>query len=166
MKNVLIVLICTCFLSCDNSSNKVSTTTDSSAAISGDFSKDEQAIKDAVNDGVTKINAGDSTGFIAILSDDVEVIPAGQPSVRGEAARKWAHDFFRAYNVQLKPYSNVEVSISGDLGYHRYDYEWTVTPKNSGPTITEKGSGIHILRRQPSGKWLVIKDIWSPLPAA
>ena len=167
MKHVLIILICTSLLlSCGNSSNNEITKSDSSATKSVDFSKDEQAIKNTVNDAQTKLAAGDTTGFIATLSDDIEIIPGNEPPVRGEAARNWVREVIKANNVQIKPNTNGEVGISGDLGYYRYDFEWTVTPKTGGQPMNEKGSEIVLVRRESSGVWVLIKAIWALLPPA
>jgi ketosteroid isomerase-like protein len=123
---------------------------------------DVEAIKRAVKQEVTATNAGDLESFFAILSADNEIIPPNQPAVRGEQARQWLRDFMDQFTMQLEPYSNEEVVVAGDLAFHRYSFEWTVSPKGGGDSITERGAGIHILQRQQDGSWVLVKDIWNP----
>ena len=123
---------------------------------------DVEAIKSAVKQEVAAANAGDLESFFAILSADTEIIPPNQPAVRGEQARQWLRDFMDQFTMQLEPYSNEEVVVAGDLAFHRYSFEWTVSPKGGGDSITERGAGIHILQRQQDGSWVLVKDIWNP----
>ena len=58
-------------------------------------------------------------------------------------------------------YSNQEVLVDGDLAYHRYSYEVTVTPKDGGDGYSTSGDGIQILQRQQDGSWKIKKDIWN-----
>jgi ketosteroid isomerase-like protein len=122
---------------------------------------DVEAIKNVARDEVAAGNAGDLESFLAILSDDIEIIPYGQPAVRGEQARQWIREFMDQATIQIT-YTNEEIVLDGDLGVHRYSFEWTVTPKGGGDSIHERGAGIHVMKRQSDGSWKIAVDIWNP----
>jgi uncharacterized protein (TIGR02246 family) len=122
---------------------------------------DVEAIKNVGREEIAAANAGDPERFISILSDDIEVIPYGQPAVRGEQARQWLREFLDQATLQVA-YTNEEVVVDGDLGIHRYSFEWTVTPKGGGDSVQERGAGIHVMRRQSDGSWKIATDIWTP----
>ena len=122
---------------------------------------DVEAIKSVASQEVSAGSAGDLESFFSLLSDDIEIIPPNQPSVRGEQARQWLRDFLDQFTMQLEPYSNEEVVVAGNLAFHRFSFEWTVSPKGEGEPITERGAGIHIMERQQDGSWKITKDIWN-----
>ena len=123
---------------------------------------DEQVVKETIRKEVASVNAGDQEGLFSILSKDVEFIIPGMAPVKGDEARKWFGDFMTQNHVRIQPYTNEEIDIAGDLAYHRYSFEWSMSPKTGGDTITERGSGLHIFKRQSDSTWLLVKDIWIP----
>lgn len=123
---------------------------------------DIEAIKKVGEQELAAANAGDVDAFLAIIADDIEMMPPNQPAVKGEAARQWVAGFMAQVNLEIKPYADEEVEVDGDLAVHRYSFEWTATPKEGGDPIHEKGAGLHVLRRQPDGSWKIEKDIWTP----
>jgi len=128
---------------------------------------DEAAIEEILGEHYAAANSGDSEKFLALLSTGFEVIPPNQPSMRGDQAKQWIEDFFEQFTIELE-YTDQEIVVSGDLAFERYTFEWTVSPKNGGDSVNERGAGIQILQRQQGGTWKVIKDIWNldePPPA-
>ena len=123
---------------------------------------DIEAIKRVGEQEVAAVIAGDAEAFRAVFAADFEVMPPNQPAIRGEAARQWIADFVGQFDFEAKPYSNEEVEVDGDLAYHRYSFEFIGTPKAGGDPVHEKGSGLHILKRQSDGSWKFVKDIWTP----
>ena len=128
---------------------------------------DEAAVKEVLGEHFAAANSGDLDKFLAVLSTDFEVIPPNQPSMKGDQARQWVGDFFKQFTIELE-YTDQEIVVSGDLAFERYTFEWTVSPKNGGDSVNERGAGIQILQRQQDGTWKVTKDIWNldePPPA-
>jgi ketosteroid isomerase-like protein len=43
-----------------------------------------------------------------------------------------------------------------------------MSPFNGGKRTAETIKGIHVLKRQADGKWLIIEDVWNadPMPVA
>lgn len=128
----------------------------------GNTEADVEAIKNVTSQEVTAVNAGDVEALLALISNDIEIIPPNQPSVRGEQAKQWIRGFMEQSTLQMQPYSNEGIVVDGDLAFHRFSFEWTATPKEGGDSVTERGAGVHILRRQPDGSWKVAIDIWNP----
>jgi ketosteroid isomerase-like protein len=104
---------------------------------------------------------GDSDGYLALLSDDVEEIQPGLEPVSGSAVREMVDEFFATFDVEMPPLTGVEILVCGDLAYHRYTYEWTLKPKLGGDSVSERAHGIHILRRQQDGSWKITKDLYA-----
>jgi len=104
---------------------------------------------------------GDSEAYLALLADDVEEIQPGAEPLVGAAVPASVHEFFAGYDVEMPPLSGVEIVVSGDLAYHRYTYEWVLTPKHGGDPVSERAHGLHILRRQPDGSWKITKDVYA-----
>ncbi len=104
---------------------------------------------------------GDVDAYLALLADEVEEIQPGAEPLVGAAVPALVHDFFAAYDVEMPPLSGVEIVVSGDLAYHRYTYEWVLTPKGGGEAVSERAHGLHILRRQSDGSWKITKDVYA-----
>jgi ketosteroid isomerase-like protein len=107
-------------------------------------------------------NAGDANAYLQIMSADAEIIPSGGTPVKGAATKKWMQDFFKENALHIEPYTNEELVVMGDLAYHRYNYSWKVSPKKGGKSMKEKGTGMHLFKKNANGEWQMIKDIWTP----
>jgi ketosteroid isomerase-like protein len=140
-----------------------------SSATPVDTQADEAAVRETVSQEVATANAGDLERFLAVFSSDAVVMPPNEPTVRGSELRDWVRGVMDQVSIQLASYSDEDIFVSGDLAYHRYAFEWTLAPKAGGSPMTERGHGLHILRKQADGSWKITVDTWSssePLPTA
>ncbi len=112
--------------------------------------------------------AGNAEAYLALLTDDVVVMPGNEPPFTGKvAAREWLDEFAEQFEIVFDSYVTDEIEVSGDLAYERYTGVWTVTPRAGGDPVTEHLKGIHIYHRQADGSWLIARDVWNssdPLP--
>lgn len=134
-----------------------------------DTAADEDAIRQVAAQEVAAANAGDIDAFLAVLSDDVVVMAPNEPTHRGADVHEWLRGMFDQVAISLAGYTDEQIVVSGDLAYHAYDFQWTLTPKAGGEPMREVGHGVHILRRQADGSWKITLDTWSssePPPAA
>ena len=126
-----------------------------------DTAADEAAIRAVIADEVQAANAGDADAFIAVFTDDAVAMPPAAPAVAGEANRQFSRDMFEQFDIKLGGYTDEAIIISGDLAVHQYSFSWTLTPKAGGDAVSEQGTGLHVLNRQPDGSWKITHDIWN-----
>ena len=120
---------------------------------------DEQAIRDLVARWHRATAADDVATVLTLMADDVVFLVAGQPPMRGKAT-------FESGLLRLLAASRIEssgdvheVAVSGDLAYCWTDLTVRVLPRSGAAAGTRRsGSSLSILRRQPDGRWLVIRD--------
>jgi ketosteroid isomerase-like protein len=132
---------------------------------------DPAADKDAI-DAVrmaegTGLNSGKTDWVSAVYASDVHMMPPGEPATRGIAdVTKMLDGMYKAMSISAQ-YTSSEVTIAGDYAIDRYTAMMQMSPYNGGKRINEIIKGIHILKRQPDGKWLIVQDVWNadPLPA-
>jgi uncharacterized protein (TIGR02246 family) len=134
-----------------------------------DSATDEAALRAADSAWFAAVNRGDVDGVTALYAEDAVVSVPGAPPARGSAAVRevLAKDIENASKgaVKLVPGTNVEVGVSGDLGWIWNTF--TVTDK-AGATV-DAGKYLTLAERR-DGKWRIIRDIWnsdnSPAPPA
>jgi uncharacterized protein (TIGR02246 family) len=134
-----------------------------------DSAADQAALRAADSAWFTAVNAGDVDGVTALYAEDAVVNVPGAPPARGSAAIRGvlAKDIENASKggVKLVPGPNVEVGVSGDLGWI-----WnTFTVTDKAGAIVDAGKYLTLAERK-DGKWRIIRDIWnsdnSPAPPA
>lgn len=145
----------------------------SQPAPQADTPGDIAAINDVRNREMTLVTGGDVDKLLAVYTSDVVVMPPNEPVIRGhDAVRKWGEATFGQVGMTGQ-YTNSDVTVAGDWAVDRYTGVLRVTPKGGGDTVEEQIKGIHIMKRQSDGSWLIAEDIWNtdsqpptPSPAA
>ena len=127
--------------------------------------EDASGVRAAITALRAAVNAGDTTAFFLLTADGFEVFPPGTEPLKAESARGLFRGLFAESSLSLEPFSNEEITVSGDLAMQRYSFHLTLQPKTGGAATTEAGSGLHIWRRGTDGRWRLAKDIWTE-PAA
>ena len=122
--------------------------------------EDRAAVRATIDTEIRGGNAGDAEVFLSAFSDDAVAMPPNAPAVAGDAFREWTRGFFDQIELAVS-YEDVQLIVAGDHAIHHYAFEWTVTPKAGGEPFSERGQGIHILRREPDGSWKITHDIWN-----
>jgi ketosteroid isomerase-like protein len=67
------------------------------------------------------------------------------------------------FNSDLALHSQ-NLETSGDLAYDSGDFQETLTITATGAKITSKGSYIIVFKRQPSGSWQIVQQVWTGTP--
>ena len=133
-----------------------------------DTAADVAAINAIREREIVFVAASNADSLSTLYSADIAMMPPGEPGIVGsEALKKWLTDFFAAATMTVKITSS-HVDVSGDWAVDRYTGSVTVTPKGGKP-MNESMKGIHILKRQPDGTWLIAQDLWNsdaPVPVA
>ena len=73
---------------------------------------------------------------------------------------------FTQLKPDIGPFRDEEITLGGDLAVQRHSFTLTTTPRAGGPSSTTNGSGLHVWRRTPDGRWQIVKDIWTTPPAS
>lgn len=141
-----VVALCLSVLSCQAPSNE------------GDI----EAINSVQNEYVRAINSGDVDAWLGTMTDDTIWLPPNHPQVTGkEEIRSWVvTSFFEPFKIQLSA-SHQEVQIIGDLAIAYGFFSLSLTPKDGGEVIEDKGKYIDIYKRQPDGSWKYYRAIFN-----
>ena len=117
-------------------------------------------------DWAAAASEGKDVGRVASFwSDDATIAPAGAPLVTGKPAiRDYVAQSFATpgFHINWKTLQ-ATVSEDGTMGYTIADSTMTF-PGPDGKLMTVAGRGVAIWRRDPSGAWKCVYDIWNHGP--
>jgi ketosteroid isomerase-like protein len=125
----------------------------------------EAEVRAAIAAFRTSMNSGDSTAFFGLLAPDLEVLAPGALPLRGDEARGSFRPLFTQVEAEIGPFTDEEITVSGDIAVQRHSFRLSTTPRAGGPTTTVAGNGLHVWKRAPDGRWQIVKDIWTRPPA-
>jgi ketosteroid isomerase-like protein len=126
-----------------------------------DTQADVSAINEVRERDISLVGAGDTNKLLTVYTSDVVVMPPNEPALAGhDGVRKWGEAMFGQVTITGR-YTSSQVTVSGDWAADRYVGVLTVTPKAGGSPAEEKIKGVHIMKRQPNGTWLIAADIWN-----
>jgi uncharacterized protein (TIGR02246 family) len=119
------------------------------------MSDDERAIRDLVQTWFAATKAGDRATVLSLMADDMIFMVSGQKPFGKEA---FAAASKSMEGVAFEGASDVlEVKVLGDWAYMRTHLEVTMTPPGGRP-VRRSGSTLSILRKEPNGRWVMIRD--------
>lgn len=117
-------------------------------------------VKEAINGFYESIEAGDPEARIALLADDVILMPNHWTPVQGKEAVSQSIRGSGSAVFQLKDREIVHIEVSGNLAYTVNSYFYTYHLQGQ-PAQWHRTKNVHIWRRQPSGEWKLAVDIWN-----
>lgn len=137
------------------------TATQSNAAPAGvvAITAEDKAAIQALSDSFgTAMKAGDWDTLASAYAEDAIMYPPDAPAVTGrEAIKKSFSEFPPVKDFVAEIH---EVEGYGDLAYLRGSAVLTITLPD-GKEAKESGKYIEIYRKQPDGKWLMVRDIYN-----
>ena len=122
------------------------------------MTQDEQEIRQLVETWLMATQAGDVEAVLALMSDDVMFMSAGQPPMTGREAFARGLNKVLAENVIESTSEIAEIVVSGDLAYCRTKLTVTITSKHGQLPILRNGDTLSILRKEADGKWRLTRD--------
>jgi ketosteroid isomerase-like protein len=132
-----------------------------------DAAADKAAIEAVRNAEMTGLNSGKTDWVSSVYASDVHLMVPGEAAIHGTAgATTMLEGMYKTGNVSGQ-YTSSDVIVSGDYAIDRYTAMIQTSPFNGTRRTNEIIKGIHIFKRQPDGKWLIVQDVWNvdPLPA-
>ena len=139
-----------------------------STAAPANLSPDDEAAIRAIDAAWARgATAGDGNAVAALYTADATLLPPGEESYKGDAAKKYWTDFFGSYAGPTE-LSTSSIEGRGDLAIAVGTYKMTMTEKKPGAKAlpTEDGKYIEVLKRQSDGSWKLFYDIWNLNPTA
>jgi len=119
---------------------------------------DEQAIRDVFNDWQQASAIGDVSKLRDLMAEDVVFLLPGQPPMQG---RETFIEAFESGLQKIRIQSSGEIQeihVSGPLAYCWSHLSVNITPLAGGQPKRRSGYVLTILRKQPAGNWVVIRD--------
>jgi ketosteroid isomerase-like protein len=89
--------------------------------------------------------------------------PTGERITGSAALRTLFQTIMATFTSDLTLHSQ-NLESSGDLAYDSGDFQETLTVLATGAKITSKGSYVIIYKRQLSGSWQIVQQVWTGTP--
>ncbi len=136
---------------------------------SGDPSEaDKEAIRAVSDTEFAAVEKGDIDAHLAVLGDDVVIMPPNEAAIYGKLAfRASSETFYSQFTIEQFDHSQEEIVVAGDWAFERWTVSMTVSPSGEGDAVSEEVKGIHIYHKQSDGSWRIVRDIWNsdhPVP--
>lgn len=132
------------------------------AAAKSGSSSAADAIKNADAQWAAAAAAKDVDKSASFCGADAAILVPNAPAAEGkDAIHKWFQDTFNTPGFKLAWHAtNAEAAKSGDLGYSTGKYELSYTD-SSGKQVTDHGKYVTVWKKQPDGRWKVVRDIFN-----
>jgi uncharacterized protein (TIGR02246 family) len=118
-------------------------------------SQDERAIRALIEKWMAASKAGDLQTVLSLMAEDVVFMVPGRPPF-GKAEFAVMSEAMKDMHVEGK--SEIEdLKIFGDWAWLRNHLTIAVTPPG-GETVRRLGYTLTILRKEPNGTWLLVRD--------
>jgi len=120
------------------------------------FTPEQNEVMRVILDMTDAFHKKDLKGVLASYEPNAVIVFEPEKSVSGVDAISQGFQGFFAANPKFV-YSGHEVFINGNLAMHFAP--WTMTGKTpDGQQISQSGLSVVVLRKQQSGKWLMVFD--------
>ena len=125
---------------------------------------DEQAIRNLVDTWLAAAARGDVATMLNLLADDVLFMVPGKEAF-GKKEFAAANQQMKGMRVEGKA-EILEIKVLGDWAWMRNRLRVTMSPPQ-GQTMTHRGYVLTVLRKNPSGSWVIYRDanLLMPEPA-
>lgn len=125
-----------------------------------------EELLESVTSFYTSIETADAEVRINLLADDVILMPNHWTMIRGKDAVSEVLRIGSGKVFKLKDREVVSMEVGGDIAYTVNSYYYTYNEKNEEEQW-HKTKNVHIWRRDSSGQWKLVVDIWnSDVPMA
>ena len=120
------------------------------------------SVDSAANRLLAALRSDGSDSLLALMAEDVVIMPPNEPVLKGKAAvRNWYDEFVKQMHTSSLTISDRELFISGDNATEVAGFEWTLVPVGGGAPVTDRGSYMQLWHREPSGAWMFKREVWN-----
>ena len=122
------------------------------------MNSDEEAIRALVAKWHSATAAGDVKTVLGLMAQDVVFLVAGQAPMKGRVAfEKGLRDLLVTHRIESSGVVQ-EGEVSGRLAYCWNELSVRMTPLSGGNPVLRSGSTLSILRKEPGGAWVMLRD--------
>jgi uncharacterized protein (TIGR02246 family) len=119
-------------------------------------------VDNASNRLVAALRANDADSLMALMADDVVMMPPNEAVLRGKGAvRAWYIGFLTQLRTSNLTITDREVLVGPEWTTELASFEWTLVPAAGGPSATERGSYVQVWRHEADGRWLFARELWN-----
>ena len=105
---------------------------------------------------------GDLERWISLWIDDgIQMAPDALPRVGKEQIRSAMQPSFDLFFMSNMVIKTEEVQIFGNRAYSHGTYEFVMTPKEGGESMSYSGKFLDILKKQVDGSWKIAIDCYN-----
>lgn len=122
------------------------------------MSRDEQAIRDVIDEWHRATNAGEVERILPLMSEDIVFLTAGNPPMRGRATfEQGLRSILQTHRIESRGEIQ-ELQVSGDLAYCWNQLNVKIVPRGGGEGMTRTGYALSVFRKQANGAWQLFRD--------
>jgi uncharacterized protein (TIGR02246 family) len=111
---------------------------------------------------VAALRANDSDSLMALMADDVVLMPPNEAVLRGKAGvRAWYDGFLTQLRTTDLTITDREVLVGPEWTTEVASFEWTLAPVGGGPSAAERGSYVQVWHHEADGRWLFARELWN-----
>jgi uncharacterized protein (TIGR02246 family) len=120
------------------------------------------SVDSAANRLVAALRANASDSLLALMAEDVVLMPPNESILKGKAAvRTWYDQFLAQLRTSSLTIADREVLIGGEWATEVATFEWELVPVGGGEAVVDRGSYIQVWHQEPDGRWLFAREIWN-----
>lgn len=121
------------------------------------MTQDEQAMRDLVATWMEATKRGDTETVLSLMADDVVFMTQGREPFGKEEFARLARE--QGEEMRLDAAGDIaELNVIGDWAYLRNRLTVTVLSASGEPLLKRTGYTLSILRKEPDGRWLLVRD--------
>lgn len=122
------------------------------------MTEDEKAIRELFDTWHRATAAGDLSKLLELMADDVIYLVPGHPPMRGKES--FATGFESALqHFRIESSGEIqEIQVSDGWAWMWTELSVIMKPLNGGSEIRRAGNTLSVLKKQPNGKWVMVRD--------
>lgn len=136
--------------------------TDTVETGTGTAKRPEEVVKSTCDAYASAVNASDSLAYSNLFTEDAIRIPPGTEPERGrEQIRKGEQADYDQFRLHIRSTPIDAVQTGDDWIYGIAQVDGTATSHSDGATSSFRATKTWLLHRQPSGEWLIARQMWN-----
>lgn len=136
----------------------------------GSLSKQAPAragIDSAANRLLAALRANAPDSLMALMSDDVVLMPPNEAVLKGKpAVRAWYDQFLTQWRTAGLTVTGREVFMGDEWATEVAGFEWVLHPVGGGQAVTDRGSYVQLWHRERDGGWQFARELWNSTATA